>query len=333
MKKLLKLIASVFLVAAFCLSFTANNYTEAAKNTTSKTTQDKKAINAFRQSTIATAKDNRQIVHQYFLFMIPDLQGELEFNGKITPGSLDIAGTLGLWMTGDNGLVNDWDFPFYVTYSGTNMEVFYKNDGTWYKYVAQLPAANFADVFKAPTREDIDNELSTVKDIKILQENDARITFLIRLDGDKLAEDFKQIIEKNTNPKATAEEIAFQKRIFGYIETGLRNSDLWYTWRVDKKNSKTGVITFDLSQVIQETALAVLEDPQNSDLPDAFQEVLETLAFYSEFKAYATFLGPEAQTSLVIPQEIIDSAKLVESNPVSDIAATNIPADGNAATE
>ncbi|MBQ7629009.1 MAG: hypothetical protein IJS81_02155, partial [Selenomonadaceae bacterium] len=75
MNKLLKLIASIFLVAAFCFAFTADNYTEAASNKTTKTAQDKKAIQAFRQSIIATANDNRQVVHQFFIFMLPNFQG------------------------------------------------------------------------------------------------------------------------------------------------------------------------------------------------------------------------------------------------------------------
>ncbi|MBQ7629526.1 MAG: hypothetical protein IJS81_04850 [Selenomonadaceae bacterium] len=335
MNKLLKLIASIFLVAAFCLSFTADNSADAASNKTTKTTaQDKKAIQAFRQSIIATANDNRQVVHQFFIFMLPNFQGELEFNGKITPNTLDVAGNLGLWMTGDNGLITDSDFPFYFRMNGNNVEVYYKTDEQWKKYVtSSSAAANFADVFKAPTREDIDKELSTVREVKILQENDARRTLLVHMDGAKLADNLKILEMANSDPKATPEEIAFQKRIFGYIDTGLRNSDLWYTWRVDKKNNKTGVIIFDLSPVIQETALAVLDDPQNNDLPDEFKEILETLAFYSEFKAYATFLGPEAQASLDIPQEVIDTAKLVEKVKVSDLPSTDSPAEVTVATE
>lgn len=309
MSKIFKLIASIFLVAAFCLTFTANT-TSAADN--SKTKQDKKAMETFRKSVLATVNDNNQIFHQFFIFLMPDIQGELEFNGKITGHSLDMAGNFGLWMTGEDGKVIDTELPFYISQNDKDMRIYYKGDEGWHSYITPSVAATLTDAITSPTRAELDKQLSMVKEVKVLQENDSRRTLLVRLDGAKIADEMK--LQANDNPadKGTAKDAEFQNKFLGYIDTGLRNSDLWYTWKIDKKNNRTGAISFDLSPIIQETARAALNDPANDDLPDEIKEILETFAFYSELRAYTSFLGPEAQTSLIIPQEVIDSAKPVE---------------------
>ena len=311
MSKLLKLIASIFLAVAFCLSFTADNYTEAASNKNSKATaEEKKALNLFRQSLLSTINDNQKIFHQFFIFTVPDVQGEFEFNGKVTGHSLDVAGNFGLWIFGNDGKVSDFDAPFYIKQNQNNMEFYYNTDNQWKKYIAPNVAATLTDIVTSPTRAEIEKQIAMVKNVQILQDNDSRSTLLVRLDGNKLADELKlQATETDKDDAKTAE---LQSKLFNYIDTGLRRADLWYTWKIDKKNKTTGAIIFDLSPIVQETARAALDDPENNDMPDPLREILETLAFFSEFRAYTTFLGPEAQGSLTIPQEVIDSAQLVE---------------------
>lgn len=327
MSKILKLIASIFLVAAFCLAFTADNYSEAATNKNTKATaEEKKALQLFRQSLLATVNDNKKIFHQFFLFTVPDFQGELEFNGKVTGHSLEVAGALGIWISGANGKVSDFDVPFYITQNQNNMEFYYNTDKQWKKYIAPIVAAKMTDVITSPTREELEKQVAMVKNVQVLQENDSRRTLLVRLDGNKLADEFAEELKnqaaKNPSDKGTAQEDAIQSKIFNYIDTGIRRADLWYTWKIDKKNNQTGAIIFDLSPIIQEIARAALDDPENDDLPDELREILETLAFFSEFRAYTSFLGPEAESSLAVPQDVINSAKLDEDL----VKPENIPA-------
>lgn len=311
MNKILKLTASIFLVVAFCFAFAFDNVASAASNSQS-TQQDKKAMRAFRDSILATVNDKDQILHQFFIFMMPGVQSELEFNAKITGHSMDMAGNFGLWLTGDKGNITDTDIPFYVTQKENNMELYYKGNEGWVKYSVPSVAASLTDLIASPTKEEIDREVATVKNVTILQENENRRTLLVHLDSAKIADELKVEVEKNPADKGTAEDAAFQEKLFGYIDTGIRNADIWYIWRVDKKNNKTGIITVDLSQVIQETARAILDDPGNKDLPDEIKELLETFVFYSEFKAYTALFGSAAQSTLEIPQEVIDSAKLIK---------------------
>lgn len=318
MNKILKLVGTIFLTVAFCFTFILSG-AEAADSKTSKA-DAKKAMNMFRESIIATANDHNQIFHQFFIFILPDFQSELDFNGKITGHSLDIAGSFGLWLTGDNGKIIDTEVPFYVQQKGDTMTLYYQQENkNWAKNSVPVPLAALTDLIASPTREEIDKEIAMVKNVTVLQDNDKRRTLLVRLDGNKLADEFKislndELAKSEDKSNPAADEIA--NKIFGYIDTGLRNADVWYTWKIDKQNHKTGTIVVDLSQIIQETALAALNDPE-SNLPDEFKEILETLAFYSEFKAYTSLLGPEAQTSLIIPQEVIDTA-VEDKNPSLD---------------
>ena len=308
MNRILKLVGTIFLTVAFCFTFIFNA-AEAADSKTSKA-EAKKAMNMFRDSLLTTANDNSQIFHQFFFFMLPDFQSELDFKGKITGHSLDIAGDFGLWLTDDKGSITDINVPFYVQQAGDTMTLYYQQENkNWVKNSLPVPVAALTDFIASPTKQEIEKEISMVKDVRILQDNDSRRTLLVRLDGNKLADEFKLNLDKQTSPadKSNPAVEEMTNKIFGYIDTGLRNADVWYTWKIDKKNHKTGTIVVDLSQIIQESALAALNDPK-SELPDEFREMLETLAFYSEFKAYTRLLGPEAQTILTIPQEVIDTA-------------------------
>lgn len=309
MNKILKLIGTIFLTVTFCFAFVFNA-AEAADSKTSKA-EAKKAMNMFRESLISTSNDQNQIFHQFFMFMLPDFQSELDFKGKITGHSLDIAGDFGLWLTDDKGSITDVNVPFYVQQNGDTMTLYYQQENKkWAKNSMPVPIASLTDLIASPTKQEIEKEISMVKEVTILQDNDKRRTLLVRLDGNKLADEFKLQMNNETiksDDKSNPAADAMVEKLFGYIDTGLRNADVWYTWKIDKKNHKTGTIVVDLSQIVQESALAALNDPK-SELPDEFREILETLAFYSEFKAYTRLLGPEAQTSLVIPQEVIDTA-------------------------
>ena len=61
--KILKLVSTIFLTVTFCFTFVFNA-AEAADSKTSKAEQ-KKAMNMFRESLLATANDNNQIFHQF----------------------------------------------------------------------------------------------------------------------------------------------------------------------------------------------------------------------------------------------------------------------------
>jgi len=63
--------------------------------------------------------------------------------------------------------------------------------------------------------------------------------------------------------------------------------------------------------VVQETAKAVLEDNVVQGNP-LLEEILQTVAYYSDLKEYTVFLTPKAKSKLMVPREVKEKAVLVK---------------------
>lgn len=317
MSKLLKLAGSIFLVLMFCLSFTADSVVSAASD---KTTQDsmktdkeaKKARRLFRDSVIATANDSTQIIRQFFIFITPPLESELEFYGKVEGQSFNAAGNFGFWLTDNDGNLTEKEIPFYLRQEGKDMMLYYKNGENWKKFSTPTVAATLTDMVASPTREELDKQVKLIEKVTILEDNDKRRTLLVNLDSEKIADEMKMMATKNPADKGTADDEAFQNSVLQCIDEGLRNSNLWYIWTIDKVNNRTVAISFDLSSAVQEIAREALRKIGDTPVDDSVKEILERLAFYSEFKAYTTLMNPSAASRLVIPQEVLDAARETE---------------------
>ena len=291
-----------FWTAVFCIAFLLTSVASAAQKS------DSKAVKALRDSMYATLNENQKIFHEFLLFMVPGFQSELTFNGKIIGDKVDIAGDFGLWMNDNSGKSIPVEVPFYIKHDKDLLDVYYKSDNNqWKKYEMPTVAASLADTFVTPNKEEIEKEIARVKSVSILRETDSRRTLLVTLDGKKLADELKLQVEKNPADKGTAAEAEMQADLFDYIDKALRKSDIWYVWTIDKKTNQTKHLNIDLSNVVRETANAALNDP-TKNYPDVINEILETLAFYSECKLYTTVLDDSAQSSLEIPQEVINNA-------------------------
>ena len=332
MGRLLKLAGSIFLVLMFCLSFTADSVAAATKDT--KATQQQldkdkqKAMRIFRNSVLATTNDENQIFHQFLIFLMPSVESELSFNAKVGKNTLDAAGEFGFWLRPESGESIDNNIPFYIQQEGKDIAVYYKTEEQWKKFIVPAAAASLAEAIVSPTNEEIEKEIAMIKEVSVLQESDARRTLLVTLDGNKLADEMKLQMEKNSAKDATANSTGLQEKLLKCIDQGFRNSNVWYIWTIDKVNNRTIAFRFDLSSIIQESARAALSELDNTQIGDAtttefIREMLERLAFYSEFKAYTTLMNPSAQNTLLIPQEVIDSAQLVEAKVPSEVPAAN----------
>jgi len=293
----------IFWAAVFCIAFAVTSIANAAQKS------DANAMKAFRDSMYQTVNDSKKIFRSFMLFVVPGFQSELDFTGKVDNQTFNFAGNFGVWISRDDGKVVPIELPFYVRNTEKTLDIYYKSleDNQWKKYAMPTVAGSVADVVVTPTKKEIDEEISRVKAVSILHENDSRRTLLVTLDGKKLADELKLHAEKNPADKGTAEDSELQADILSYIDTALRKSDIWYVWTIDKKNNQTKAISLDLSNVIREAARTALND-STQNYPDILKEILETLAFYSECKIYTTVLDPNAQSSLTIPQEVIDNA-------------------------
>ena len=302
----------IFWTLIFCLTFTATS-AFAASN------KDSQGIRAFRNSVYETMNDSQKIFHQYIRFGVPDFKGELDFNGKVDGHTLNLAGALDFSIisaAGENVPIN---MPFYIAQNENSLDIYYKIDDKWSKYAAPSVAAELTDIITSPTKQEIDKEISMIKSVKILHETDSLRTLLVTIDGKKLADELKFISDKNPADKGTQGDEIIHNEFLFYIDAAFRKNDISYVWTIDKKNHQSKAISVDLSNLIRDIALSVLNDP-HQNFGDAADSILETLAFYSDLKLYTTFLDNKALSTLTIPQNVIENA--VE---VKDVVPDKIP--------
>ena len=188
------------------------------------------------------------------------------------------------------------------------MTIYFKADKKWEKFTAPTLAASVMDMIATPNEAEVEEIIADTKDVQILQENENRRIMLVTLDGDRMADSFKA--KADENPDATADPI--QEATVNYFDTALRNANVWYMWTIDKRDWHTVAMQYHLSGIIQELARAALNDP-NQQWPDEISQLLETIAYYSEIRAYTTYPSdPEAKKKFEIPKNVL-KAKSVDS--------------------
>jgi len=296
MKKFLKTFSKLF-ICAMILGIFAN-----------ASAQD--SMQVFRETVEKTATLDKRVFRTDIFFVVPQMQSELEFIALSDETQFKSAGSFNCWITDDSGNTNDLEIPFYVTQNEKDMQLYFKTDKNWSKFQAPSIAAKVTDIVATPTEKEVQDMIADVKEVVILQENDSRRTILVKLDGAKIADDLLKESAQNPADNGTADDQEFQSNFMKYLDTGLRESDIWYTWTVDKKNWQTIAMSFNLASLPQSVARAALNDTSNNWSEFALN-ILETVAFYSETKVYITYLNDEAAKKLEIPKNVL-KAKLVE---------------------
>ena len=265
-------------------------------------------IAAYREALLSYS--DSKIFRQDVLFASPFIQAELDILGMADGDTFKSTGDFTIWAYKDDGTSTEKTIPYYLLQNGKNMEVYFKADKQWEKFIAPSLAAAITDFIATPTPEEVEEIIADAKDVQILQENDYRRIMLIRLDGERIADEFKQKAEENPADNVAAEESAMQDTFTNYFDMALRNADVWYMWTIDKRDWHTVAMQFHLSGLIQELARAALNDP-NQVWPDVISYILETIAYYSEIRAYTTYPSdPAANKQFEIPKNVL-KAKLV----------------------
>ncbi|MBO6235883.1 MAG: hypothetical protein J6N22_04090 [Schwartzia sp.] len=272
-------------------------------------------MEAFREAITMTTKQNRRVFHQDLLFFAPSLRADLDLIGQTMAHKLRIAGKISLIAIDDRANTTDLAIPFYIDQQQKEMTLYFKPDKKWYKFQTPTLAASAIDELATPDEKEADEILSTVKAVTVLRETDAQRTMLVQLDSEKLADLVSQYSQKYPADKGTADDGDMQKSIMGCLEAGVRRSNIWYTWTIDKASARTVTMSYNLSSVLQETARVALET--HPELPPELAQILETIAYYSDLKTYTTFLSPKAVQKLDLPEEA-KAAELVEDLTDSD---------------
>ena len=268
-------------------------------------------IQALREAMLANADEDSRVFHEDLLFFMPSVQSELELFGSVEKEEFKSSGEFSIWMTSDSGVSTELNVPFYLVQNGKDMKVYFQMDKKWYQFQSPSVAAAVTDTVASPTNSEIEEMISETKSVTVLRDTDAQRTFLVKLDGNKIADSFKDTAEKNSEENLTADEKEMNDKFFKYLDAGFRNADVWYTWTVRKSDGKTTNLSIHLSNLLQETARAALED-KSQTWPDEVRDILESVAYYSEVKSYTTFLNADAKKRLEIPKNVL-KAKPVEN--------------------
>ena len=263
---------------------------------------------AFREA-MKNSTDGNRIFHEDIYFVVPTCQSELDFIGRAEGENFKAAGDFNIWLTDASGNSSELIVPFYVTQSAKEMQIYFAVDNKWKKFQSPSLAAVMTDTIATPNADEVENFMSDIKEVVLLRETDTEQTFLVNLDVNKIADEIKAEAKKNPADNGTAGEEIFQEKFLTYLDSGLRDSEIWYTWTVNKQNWNTIALSLNLTGAVQQVARAMLND--ESQNWGAFEKnILETVAFYSETKAFTTFLNDEAAKKLEIPKKALN-AKLV----------------------
>ncbi len=291
-----------FFCGAFLICALGINSVSAAENPD--------AMEAFREAMIKSSDSNR-VVHEDVFFVVPTMQSELDFIGQRDGENFKATGDFNIWvLNNDSGNFSELKIPFYLTQAAKDMQIYFSFDGKWKKFQSPSLAAVATDIIATPNSEEIEKFISEIKEVALLRETETERTMLVKLDGKKIADEMQAESEKNPADNGTADDKIFHESLTKYLENGFRNSEIWYTWSVNKQNWNTIALTLNLSGLVQQIAQAALSD-DSQNWSEAEQNILETVAYFSETKAFTTFLNQEAAKRLEIPKKVL-KAELVE---------------------
>lgn len=273
--------------------------------------EDVDAMQALRDAISSNSDEDNRPFHEDLLFFMPSVQGELELIGVPEKNAFKASGNLEFWVTDSSGNLNDVLIPFYITQTAKDMKIYFQDDKKWRVFQSPSIAAVITDIIATPTAEDNEQFIADVKEVKVLRDSANQRTMLVRLDGNKIADDLKAEAEKNPADNGTADEKESQDKFFEYLDTALRNADIWYMWTIGKQDGKTTTMSLHLSSLVQEFAKAALAD-DSLTLGEPFKDALANIAFYSDVKSYTNFLNAEAKKKVEIPKNVL-KAKSVEN--------------------
>ena len=281
--------------------------------------EESEGMKAFREALLSDSDAENRIFKQDIFFASPMIQAELEILGMAEGDTFKSTGEFYLWSYAADGSDTETSVPFYITQNAKDMNIYFQTDKQWKKFTAPSLAAVVTDLVATPTAAEIEEIIADTKEVVILQENDYRRIMLVRLDGDRIADSFKEKSNENPADNGTADDAAMQDTFVNYMDTALRKADIWYMWTIDKRDWHTVAMQYNFSGIIQELARAALNDP-NQTWPDEISQILETLAYYSEIRAYTTYpADPAAKKKFEIPKNVL-KAKAV------DDMVSNVPA-------
>ena len=272
--------------------------------------EESEGMAAFREALLYASDAKGKIFRQDFLFTSPLIQSELEILGMTDRDTFKSTGEFSMWFYGDDGSVTEQVIPYYMIQNGKDMDIYFQSDKKWQKLTAPSLAASMADFIATPSLEEVEEIIADTKEVTILQENDYRRILLVKVNGERIADSVKAKAEENPADNVAAGAAELQNMFVSYLDAAFRNADIWYMWTIDKRDLHTVAMQFNLSGIIQELARAALNDP-NQQWSDEVSNLLETVAYYSEIRAYTTYPNdPAAEKKFDIPKKVLKAKEI-----------------------
>ncbi len=295
MKNYFKKLSRSTLAAAFCGSMLLTNVAGAEPSAND--------LAAFKEAVVTPSQPDQRVFREQVIFFMPTFKANLDMQAASqSKDAVRIAGTLDFVITESSGVTTPMTIPFYLEQEKKDMTLYYKSDKKWKKAAAPALSAVAVNAAATPSQEELEQELALTKDVTVLRESDTQRTMQVTMDGNKIADMIAQsLAEKASKEKKDEADKAIEKQVFQYIEQGFRDGDITYTWTIDKQDWQTITLAVNLTAPVQSIAKSVLAD-ESLPLPKDFRDLLESIAYYSEFKAYTSFLDPKGAI-IEIPKE------------------------------
>ena len=272
-------------------------------------------MDAFREAmTKTSAKPDTRIFREQVIFFTPYLKANLDFQAvSNNSDSIRMQGNLDYVMTNDKGNTEVSNIPFYLDQKNNDMILYYKTDKNWLKKKAPIASAAAVDLIAAPSKEDLEKEIAMVKDVKVVMESQNQRTMFVVLDSNKIADSIMEYSKKEADPNLTAQEREIQNMVIKYIDQGIRNAEISYTWTIDKQDWQTITLAMDLSDILKSIVNACVSDPENVYAP-IIKDLAEPFVYYSELKAYTTFLDPNTKQTIDIPKNVLKAKEVKDTD-------------------
>ena len=268
-------------------------------------------IEAFREA-LANDSDalDRVFRQQVFLVAMPFI-GDLDFLGMVDGDTFKATGEFAFWTYNEDGTSTDKIIPFYLVQNQNVMTVYFKADKQWEKFTTPSFYGAVMELVTKPSAKEIESLIQNeTKEVVVLQEDDSRRVLLVKLDGNKIADSLKLLSDQNPSEDTAAVSANMQNTATNYIDSALRNGEMWYMWTIDKRDWHTVTMQFNFSGFLQALGRAALNDPKQI-WPDEIRQKLETIAFYSELRAYTMYPSdPAVKKNFDIPKNVLKAKEI-----------------------
>ena len=261
-------------------------------------------MEAFREAVTMNeqAKDTRIFREQISIFL-PDANATIDFQAATHKEDIFRAsGKLNFVMVNNEGNTVDYNIPFYLDQNKKKLTVYFSLDNVWHKIAAPVSTATAVDAVTTPDADDLKRVMSVVKNAKTVRESDTERTMNVELDGTALANMIEVSYSKGNDGQEN--NSVEWDRFLRYLKTGLEQAELNCMWTVDKRNWQTRTCFVDMSDMLQQTARVALDGINPAEIDENARALLADVAFYSEFKAYTTYIDAKTKKDITIPKDV-----------------------------